>query len=150
MKIVLFEPQIPQNTGNIVRTCSVVGAQLYLVKPLGFQITDRHLKRAGLDYWDEVEIFLIDDFPKFLNNSSERFFFYSSHAEKSYTEVEYRKDDFLVFGAEDGGLPKWIWERYPENFCTIPQKETARCLNLSNAAAVVVYEAWRQLGFTNV
>jgi len=146
MNIVLFEPEIPQNTGNIVRTCAVTGAKLFLVKPLGFSLANRFLKRAGLDYWDEVEINIIDDFPKFIQNGG-RFFFFSSKATPLYTEVAYKEDDFLVFGSESKGLPVEFWELWPENFYTIPKRETTRCLNLANAASIVLYEAWRQLEF---
>jgi len=147
MNIILFEPQIPQNTGNIVRTCSVTGAKLFLVKPLGFSISNRKLKRAGLDYWDEVEINLIDDLSDFLDNVGGRFFFYSSHAEKSYADVEYSPDDYLIFGSETAGLPDAYWEKWPEHFCTIPQRKNRRCLNLANAVSIVLYEAWRQQSF---
>lgn len=147
MNIILFEPQIPQNTGNIVRTCAVVGADLFLVRPLGFHVTNRWLKRAGLDYWEGVNIHFIDDLPTFLKNTKQRFFFYSTHAKSVYTEVKYEKNDMLIFGSETSGLPKKAWEMWPELFYTIPQKKESRCLNLANAASIVLYEAWRQLGF---
>lgn len=147
MNIVLFQPQIPQNTGNIVRTCKATGAKLYLVKPLGFSVTDRWLKRAGLDYWDGVDVNFIDDFPSFVENTCQRFFFYSSHATKLYTEIAYEGDDFLVFGSETAGLPQEFWGKWPDQFCTIPKRGEARCLNLANAVSIVLYEAWRQLDF---
>lgn len=147
MNIILFQPQIPPNTGNIVRTCALTGANLFLVRPLGFHVTDRWLKRAGLDYWEGVNINFIDDFITFLENTPQRFFFYSAHAEKTYTEVEYEKGDFLIFGSETGGLPEEYWERWPEKFYTIPKRKDRRCLNLANAVSVVLYEAWRQQGF---
>lgn len=150
MNIVLFQPQIPQNTGNIVRTCANTGANLYLVRPLGFHVTNRWLKRAGLDYWDGVSVNFIDDLPAFLENTTRRFFFYSAHAKAPYTEVEYQVDDFLVFGSETAGLPKEIWERWPELFYTIPKREEVRCLNLANAVSIVLYEAWRQQGFATI
>lgn len=147
MNIILFEPQIPQNTGNIVRTCAVTGANLFLVRPLGFHVTDRWLKRAGLDYWDGVNVNFIDDLPSFLENTSQRFFFYSAHATDVYTDVDYEQGDMLIFGSETAGLPKEIWERWPELFYTIPKREGTRCLNLANAVSIVLYEAWRQQGF---
>jgi len=145
--IILFEPQIPQNTGNIVRTCAVTGATLYLVKPLGFSVSNRMLKRAGLDYWDGVTVKFIDDLNHFLDNTSARFFFYSSHAKKTYSEIEYGPEDFLIFGSETAGLPQAFWGKWPQHFYSIPQREGKRCLNLANAVSIVLYEAWRQQNF---
>jgi tRNA (cytidine/uridine-2'-O-)-methyltransferase len=147
MNIILFQPQIPQNTGNIVRTAAVTGASLYLVKPLGFSVSNRMLKRAGLDYWAGVDVKFIDDLVEFLDNTSARFFFYSSHAQKKYTEVEYQPEDFLIFGSETAGLSQEFWDRWPEKFCTIPKQSGKRCLNLANAVSIVLYEAWRQQNF---
>ncbi len=147
MNIVLFQPQIPQNTGNIVRTCAVTGAKLYLVKPLGFSVTNRWLKRAGLDYWEGVEVNFIDDLNGFLDTGSRRFFFYSSHATDNYTDVAYKADDFLIFGSETAGLPNTFWEKWPAQFYTIPKRKETRCLNLANAVSIVLYEAWRQQSF---
>lgn len=149
MKIVLFQPQIPQNAGNIVRTCAVTGNGLILVRPLGFSTAHRKLKRAGLDYWEGVDVSLIDDLKEYLENLTSSFYFFSSHATKSYTTISYREDDHLIFGSETAGLPELFWNLWPERFYTIPQRENARCLNLANAAAVVVYEAWRQQNFAN-
>lgn len=147
MNIILFQPQIPQNTGNIVRTCAVTGSKLFLVKPLGFSISSRHLKRAGLDYWEGVEVNFIDDLNAFLENNSCRFFFLSSHATKRYTDVAYEKGDYLIFGSETAGLPQIFWDKWPENFCTIPKRKETRCLNLANSVSIVLYEAWRQMEF---
>lgn len=147
MNIILFQPQIPQNTGNIVRTCSVTGANLYLVKPLGFSVSNRRLKRAGLDYWEGVNVNFIDDLPSFLDNTSARFFFFSAHAQKSYTEVDYEPEDYLIFGSETAGFDQIFWERWPESFYTIPKRKETRCLNLANAVSIVLYEAWRQQNF---
>lgn len=147
MNILLFQPQIPQNTGNIVRTCAVTGSKLFLVKPLGFSVTNRWLKRAGLDYWEGVEVHFIDDLNDFLENSESRFFFYSSHAKKAYSEVDYEPEDFLIFGSETSGLPQTFWEKWPEHFYTIPKRKETRCLNLANAVSIVLYEAWRQQKF---
>ncbi len=148
MKIILFQPQIPQNTGNIVRTCAVTGSELILVKPLGFSVTNRWLKRAGLDYWEGVSVILIDDLIAFLDNTSSHFFFFSSHASKYYTEAAYEEDDYLIFGSETSGLPEALWKRWPEKFYTIPQRNEARCLNLANAVSIVLYEGWRQQKFS--
>jgi tRNA (cytidine/uridine-2'-O-)-methyltransferase len=147
LKIVLFQPQIPQNAGNIVRTCAVTGSDLILVRPLGFKTTDRWLKRAGLDYWEGVNVSFLDDLESYLDNLQVPFYFFSSKASKYYTQIEFGPDDHLIFGAETSGLPQLFHQKWQDHFYKIPMKEGARCLNLSNAAAVVVYEAWRQLQF---
>lgn len=146
MKIVLYQPDIPQNTGNIVRTCALTGSSLALVRPLGFSITARHLKRAGLDYWDQVNISCIDSIEEVIS-SQRPFFFFSSKASKSYTSIPFTKEAILIFGSETKGLPQELWEKYPSNFYTIPMKGDGRCLNLSNAVSIVLYEGWRQLEF---
>jgi tRNA (cytidine/uridine-2'-O-)-methyltransferase len=148
VEIVLFEPQIPQNTGNIVRTAAVTGSSLTLVKPLGFSTSARMLKRAGLDYWDNVDVNQIDSLQDYLENTSRNFYFFSSHATQHYTAVSYQSDDLLIFGSETKGLPAFFRERWPERFLTIPMKKDNRCLNLANAVAVVIYEAWRQQEFS--
>ncbi|MCH9632316.1 MAG: tRNA (cytidine(34)-2'-O)-methyltransferase [Chlamydiae bacterium] len=147
MKIVLFEPQIPQNTGNIVRTCSITGAGLVLVRPLGFRISDKTLKRAGLDYWDEVDIEYIDDLEKYLEQSSSPFYFFSSKASRPYTDISFGDQDILIFGSETAGLPQAIHDKWANQFYTIPMKSDKRSLNLSNTAAIVSYEALRQQAF---
>ena len=106
MKIVLFQPQIPQNTGNIVRTCSVTGSSLLLVRPLGFSVTDRWLKRAGLDYWEGVNVSFADDLELLLDQTPHNFYFFSSKADQKYTSLKYTRDDFLIFGSETSGLPE--------------------------------------------
>ncbi len=147
MKIILFEPQIPQNTGNIVRTCSITGLGLILVRPLGFQVSDRSLKRAGLDYWDEVNIEYTDDLEFFLEESDCPFYFFSTKATRPYSDITYTDQDLLIFGSESSGLPQGIHERWPDRFFTIPMRSDRRSLNLSNSAAVVSYEALRQQSF---
>ncbi|MES2199015.1 MAG: tRNA (cytidine(34)-2'-O)-methyltransferase [Chlamydiota bacterium] len=147
MKVILYEPQIPQNTGNIVRTCKVTGSDLTLVKPLGFSITDRALKRAGLDYWDGVSVEVIDNLLEYLSHIQTPFYFLSSHAKKSYTEVAYTPNDLLIFGSETAGLPSIFLEKWPELFITLPMMNDSRCLNLANTVSIVLYEAWRQQGF---
>lgn len=147
MKIVLFQPEIPQNTGNIVRTCSVTGVELILVEPLGFSINDRWLKRAGLDYWDEVKITLVPNLEELLIKEAPDFYFFSSKATKNYAQVQYTKDAWLIFGSETTGLPDRFKELWPDKFVSIPMKNDARCLNLANSASIAIYEAWRQHGF---
>lgn len=144
MKVVLYQPQIPQNTGNIVRTCAVTGSSLILVRPLGFSTSNRRLKRAGLDYWEGVQVDMIDDLSTYLENLQMPFYFFSSHAKKMYTDVDYTTEDHLIFGSETAGLPASFHKKWKENFYTLPMKEGARCLNLSNAVSIVLYEAWRQ------
>lgn len=149
MKIVLFEPQIPQNAGNIVRTCAVTGSDLIMVKPLGFSITDRWLKRAGLDYWEGVNVQAIEkeELIELLCEGRSNFYFFSSKVPEKYSDVKYEKDDYLIFGSETSGLDPFFQEKWPDKFRTIPMVEGARCLNLATSAGIVVYEAWRQLGF---
>lgn len=147
MKIILFQPEIPQNTGNIIRTCNVTSSSLILVKPLGFSTSSRMLKRSGLDYFDEVEITEIDDLLSYLENSSAPFYFFSSKVKKSYSEVSYTKDALLIFGSETKGLPDIFHEKYPDHFATIPMKQNSRCLNLANSVSIVLYEGLRQQNF---
>ncbi|AEG59608.1 tRNA (uridine(34)/cytosine(34)/5-carboxymethylaminomethyluridine(34)-2'-O)-methyltransferase TrmL [Desulforamulus ruminis] len=148
MHIVLVEPEIPANTGNIARTCSVTGASLHLVKPLGFSTDDRYLKRAGLDYWHQLDLHYHEDFSALRRQYPDgRFWYLSTKAAKSYHQVEYQEDDFLVFGKETAGLPKALLAQNPEYCLRIPMLESVRSLNLSNSAAVVLYEALRQLEF---
>ncbi|HSX26555.1 MAG TPA: tRNA (cytidine(34)-2'-O)-methyltransferase [Chlamydiales bacterium] len=148
MKIVLFQPQIPQNTGNIVRTCSVTGSGLILVRPLGFSTQNRWLKRAGLDYWEGVEVEEIDNLADSLEKTESSFFFFSSKSKKFYTEAPYDPDSLLIFGSETAGLPSSLWKRWGERFYTIPMLQGTRCLNLASSAAIVLYEGLRQIGFT--
>jgi tRNA (cytidine/uridine-2'-O-)-methyltransferase len=148
MKIILVHPQIPQNTGNIVRTCAVTGCELILVRPLGFSTSSRMLRRAGLDYWEGVEVTIIDDLIAYLNQISAPIYFFSSKAKKIYCDVPYPEDSVLIFGAETAGLPEEYWMKWPDNFLTLPMKQDSRCLNLSNAVSIVIYEAWRQRSFS--
>ncbi len=147
MKIILFQPDIPQNTGNIVRTCSVTKSSLTLVRPLGFSISSRHLKRAGLDYWDEVQIDLIDNLEEFLETETRPFFFFSSKVDRPYTDATYLPESIIIFGSETSGLPDIFFERWPEKFYTIPMASNARCLNLSNSVSIVLFEGLRQQNF---
>lgn len=150
MHIVLFEPEIPSNTGNISRTCAVAGLTLHLIKPLGFSLADRYLKRAGLDYWDKLDLHIHENFDAFLaENPNARLFMFSTHAEKNYVEIAYRADDYLVFGPETRGLPSEIRESYGVAV-RIPMGKDIRSLNLSNSVAIAAYEGLRQLGFPNL
>ncbi|MCQ2373548.1 MAG: tRNA (uridine(34)/cytosine(34)/5-carboxymethylaminomethyluridine(34)-2'-O)-methyltransferase TrmL [Phascolarctobacterium sp.] len=145
MHIVLFQPEIPGNTGNIARLCAATGIHLHLVRPLGFSVDDKYLKRAGLDYWHLVDVHYYDDirevFEKYKDHSK---FFLTTKAHKSYVDVKYDEDSLLIFGRETKGLPDWIHEEFAEDCVRIPMVDEARCLNLSNSAAIVAYEALRQ------
>ena len=147
MNIVLVEPEIPANTGNVARLCAVTGTPLHLVRPLGFSVDDRHLKRAGLDYWDMLEIHYYDSIDEVLEKYKDcSKFFLTSHTEKSYTEVKYDDKSLLIFGKESVGLSEEIINKYATDCVRIPMIPGARCLNMSNSVAVVTYEALRQLG----
>lgn len=148
--IILYRPQIPQNAGNIVRTCRATGSNLTLVKPLGFKTNDKSLKRAGLDYWEGVKVSLIDDLMEYLENETRPFYFFSSKATSIYTETSFKKDVVLIFGSESAGLPEKFYERWPEKFLTLPMYKGSRCLNLSNSAAIAIYEALRQNNFLSL
>lgn len=149
--IVLVEPEIPQNTGNIVRTCAATGTRLHIVKPMGFTIDDKKLKRAGLDYWHFLNIKYYENLEDFFEkNKDGRFFYLSSKAPVSYSDVEFCEGDFLLFGKETKGLPEKLLMDNPERCIRIPMISSARCLNLSNSAAIVVYEALRQNEFKSL
>lgn len=144
MKVILFQPQIPQNTGNIVRTCAVTGCDLVLVKPLGFKVSDRSLKRAGLDYWEGVDVQIIDDLEDYLNKICAPPIFFSSKADKFYTEISYPLNSLLIFGSETTGLPLFLHQAYSQQFVKIPMLPSWRCLNLATSVGIGVYEALRQ------
>lgn len=147
--VVLFQPEIPPNTGNVIRLCANTGAGLHLIEPLGFTLDDRQLRRAGLDYHEWAKVQTHASFDDFLQTVRPwRVLAFSTRAERHYTEVRYENGDALVFGPETGGLPLEILEQVPANQrLRLPMRPGVRSLNLSNAVAVVVYEAWRQLGF---
>ncbi len=148
MNIVLVEPEIPPNTGNIARTCAATGTVLHLVEPLGFSTSDRYLKRAGMDYWKFVEIRYYDGIEDFFEkNKDGNFYFASTKAPKSYDEVEYKDSDYLIFGKETKGLDEDLLRQNYEKCIRIPMADEARSLNLSNAAAIILYEALRQNDF---
>ena len=151
MHIVLVAPEIPQNTGNIARTCAATGAKLHLIEPLGFELSDRYLKRAGLDYWHMMDYRVYEDFKSFLvEQNPKRMHFATARAARNYAEVSYGPEDYLVFGCESKGLPQELVEREYENCIRIPMRQGARSLNLSNSVAVVLYEALRQQGFPDL
>ncbi|NLJ58544.1 MAG: tRNA (uridine(34)/cytosine(34)/5-carboxymethylaminomethyluridine(34)-2'-O)-methyltransferase TrmL [Tissierellia bacterium] len=150
LNIVLFEPEIPQNTGNIARTCAATGSNLHLIKPLGFSVEDKYLKRAGLDYWNLVNIIYHDNFEKFQKTTGNNKIFISTTKEsRYYTDVTYTEECYIIFGKETAGLPNYIHEEYVENRIKIPMvnMENVRSLNLANSVNIIIYEALRQLGF---
>lgn len=151
MKIILYQPQIPQNTGNIVRTCSVTGTGLILIHPLGFSVSDRWLKRAGLDYWEGVAVEQYDNLEELLDKTDCPFYFFSSKADKLYTEVRYTPDTMLVFGSETTGLPEHFHKKWPDRFIKLPMLDGARCLNLATSVGIGLYNAFRDfsINFTN-
>jgi len=151
MHIVLVEPEIPNNTGNISRTCAVTGSSLHLVRPLGFSTDDKHLKRAGLDYWQYLDLHYHDSFDEVVAAyPTGRFFLATTKAPRFYTEIAYQPDDFLVFGKETAGLSQEIRDAFPENTVRIPMGKDIRSLNLANSVAIILYEALRQQGWPNL
>ena len=145
LNIVLYEPEIPQNTGNIVRLCACVGAKLYLVGRLGFVLSDKYLKRAGLDYWDKLDIEHVESLKKLkLENQNSNFYYFTTKTDKVYTNIKYQKGDFLVFGPETRGIPENILKENEKYCATIPMRKETRSLNLSNSVAIAAYEANRQ------
>lgn len=148
MHIVLVEPEIPGNTGNIARLCAATGCELHLVKPLGFSIEDKYLKRAGLDYWHLVKVHVHENFNEVIKlYQGHNFYFNTTKATKRHSDIVYQPGDMLVFGKETAGLPQELLEAYSDNCVRIPMVDDARSLNLSNAVAIVVYEALRQQNF---
>lgn len=151
LNIVLVEPQIPQNTGNISRTCAVTGAKLHLVKPLGFEVSDKQLKRAGLDYWDKLDITYYDSLNDFfLKNPDGKFFYFTTKGKNVHSNVNYPDNAYLVFGREDAGLPEELLHKNPDTCIRIPMRNDLRSLNLSNSVAISVYEVLRQWDYPNL
>ena len=155
LNVVLVEPEIPQNTGNIARTCAATGGKLHLVYPLGFSITEKAVKRAGLDYWDKLEIEEHTSFEEFLEKykpEENNMFFVTTKGKHVYSEPDYKNMDevFLLFGKETKGLPEDILMKYIDKTIRIPMRKTLRSLNLSNSVAIVVYDVLRQKGFENL
>ena len=148
LNVVLFEPEIPQNTGNIARTCAAVGASLHLVEPMGFKIDDAKLKRAGLDYWYYLDITYYKDTDDFFEqNQNQNLYYFTTKAAKLYSEMQYDENPYLIFGKETAGIPEDILKRNLDFCVRIPMRDNLRSLNLSNAAAIGVYEALRQGNF---
>mgnify|MGYP005968010355 CR=1 FL=1 len=146
--IVLFEPRIPQNTGNIARTCAATNSPLHIIRPMGFPIDDKKMKRAGLDYWDKLDVTVYSDFQDFLDrNPGAKIYMATTKAPKTYTEVEYEPDCYIMFGKESAGIPEEILLDNQENCVRIPMWGDIRSLNLSNSVSIVLYEALRQNGF---
>lgn len=151
LNIVLYNPEIPQNTGNISRTCAVTGACLHIIRPIGFEISDRTLKRAGLDYWDKLDVTYYDSYEEFLERCGDPVcYYFSAHAKHSYADISYPDEVYLVFGKETAGLPRELIEANPDTSVRIPMLPTLRCLNLSNAVAIAAYEVLRQWGFESM
>jgi len=148
MHIVLLEPEIPQNAGNIARTCAVTNCVLHLIKPLGFSVDDKYLKRAGLDYWKLLDIRYYENFQDFLEkNQGARLWMATTKAKHIYSDITYEENDYFMFGRESAGIPEEILMAHEANTIRIPMLEEARSLNLSNSVAIVIYEALRQQGF---
>ncbi|MGG7162621.1 tRNA (uridine(34)/cytosine(34)/5-carboxymethylaminomethyluridine(34)-2'-O)-methyltransferase TrmL [Clostridium ihumii] len=149
LNIVLFQPEIPQNTGNIGRTCVLTNCKLHLIKPLGFSLDEKSLKRAGLDYWPLLDIEIHESYEDLRDKYKDgTFYFCTTKAVKNHTEPQFKEGDFLVFGRESSGLPNYIREENKENLIRVPMVETTtRSLNLSNTVAIIAYEALRQINF---
>ena len=148
MNIVLHEPEIPANTGNIGRTCVATGTALHLIKPLGFDTSDKAVRRAGMDYWKDLTLYVYEDFEDFISkNPDARVYMATTKAKKAYTQMEYRENDFIMFGKESAGIPEEILVRYEDTSVRIPMIGEIRSLNLSNSVAIMLYEALRQQDF---
>jgi tRNA (cytidine/uridine-2'-O-)-methyltransferase len=151
INLVLHQPEIPQNTGNIARTCAATGAALHLIRPLGFTVTDAKLKRAGLDYWDKLDITYYDDLDDFYaRNPGAAVYYFSTKAPHVYTDVTYPETVYLMFGKESAGLPEELLLAHPDTTVRIPMRPTLRSLNLSNSAAIATFEVLRQRGFAGL
>ena len=148
INIVLYCPEIPQNTGNISRTCAVTGAALHIIKPIGFEISDKTLKRAGLDYWDKLEVYYYENYEEFKRlHAHKPTYYFTAKGRRCYTDISYEQEVFLIFGRESVGLPKELLEEVSGSTVRVPMLSDRRCLNLSNTVAIAVYEVLRQGGF---
>lgn len=148
MNIVLLEPEMPGNTGNIGRTCVATGTSLHLIEPLGFKLNDKNIKRAGLDYWDKLDVSIYVNFEEFLEcNRGAKLYMATTKALSTYSEVKYQEDSFIVFGKESKGIPEEILMEYKDTAVRIPMKDKTRSLNLSNSVSIILYEALRQNNF---
>lgn len=150
INIVMIEPQIPQNTGNVARTCAATGAKLHLVEPMGFEINDKNLKRAGLDYWNLLDVCVYSDIDDFFKRNEGNFFYFSTKAKNKYTDIVYPDECYLVFGKETAGIDEKILYKNKEKSVRIPMIDQARSLNLANTVAIGVYEVLRQWNYPNL
>lgn len=151
LNIVLHEPEIPANTGNIGRSCVAAGANLHLIRPLGFSTTEKHLRRAGMDYWQHLDVQYYDNFDDFVaKNNNPTIFMASSKVSTPYTKLTYPHGSFVMFGKESAGIPRAILDKYPNTCIRIPMTDKVRCLNLASSVAIVLYEAMRQQGFVGL
>ena len=151
MHIILHQPEIPANTGNIGRTCVATGSSLHLIEPLGFRLDEKSIKRSGMDYWEQLDVTRYRNYQEFLEkHPGAKIWMASTKAQKIYTDVSFGMDDFIMFGKESGGIPEEILVENQENCIRIPMLEEIRSLNLSNSVAIVLYEALRQNGFDNM
>ena len=151
LNIVLYEPEIPANTGNIGRTCVATGTRLHLIEPLGFKLNEKSLKRAGMDYWNDLDVTTYIDYQDFLEkNPGAKFYLATTKAHKVYTEVDYESDCYIMFGKESAGIPEEILVEHEEDCMRIPMNGDIRSLNLGNSVAIVLYEALRQNGFAGM
>lgn len=152
LNIVLFQPEIPQNTGNIARTCVLTDSTLHLIKPLSFDLSEKSVRRAGLDYWKDLKLEVHESWEEFDKKYGQnRIFFSTTKGKKYYDEVEFKDGDFIVFGRESSGLPDYVRDSRPEGCIRVPMLQTsARSLNLSNTVSIITYEALRQIGFPNM
>ncbi len=151
LNIVLYEPEIPANTGNIGRTCAATGTRLHLIEPMGFRLTEKEIRRAGMDYWEQLDVTRYINFQEFLEkNPNAKLYMATTKAKKIYTEVRYEPDCYLMFGKESAGIPEELLVRYEDTAIRIPMGDGIRSLNLSNSAAIVLYEALRQNQFAGM
>ncbi len=151
LNIVLLEPEIPSNTGNIGRTCVATGTRLHLIEPLGFRLNEKAIQRAGMDYWKDLDVTTYLNYEDFLaKNPGAKIYMATTKARKLYTEVQYEEDCFIMFGKESAGIPEEILVKHPDTAVRIPMNEDIRSLNLANSVAIVLYEALRQQGFANM
>ena len=151
MNIVFLNPEIPTNTGNIGRTCVLTNTKLHLIKPLGFSLEDKYIKKGGLDYWEKVQLFIWEDFDHFykenIENKDVNLYFATTKTNQKYSDVKFQKNDFIMFGPESRGIPEEIFNKYKEYNITIPMIPMGRSINLANSASIILYEALRQNDF---
>ena len=151
LNIVLYEPEIPQNTGNIGRTCVATGTRLHLIEPMGFVINDKNLKRAGMDYWKDLDVTIYDDWNDFMEkNPDAKLYMATTKGKHVYSDAKFEPDSYIVFGKESAGIPEELLIQYPEQCVRIPMMGETRSLNLANSVAIVLYEALRQNGFSQM